>query len=173
MVLSEVITSLVSHPLTEAILGQGGDIPPGGEIPPILHRYQQGGWYPPLLWFDSKEKGVISTPGGEIPPILRRSQHWRWYPPLPVHRNFLTNSSRIFSMCGVFEPFPFPFKTLMLFCLKFRMNLFQIIAEIWLQCEHFVSILPLSLHLPSSFLLVLSQDSTFHQFCSDCQRPTW
>ena len=31
------------HPLTEAILGQGGDIPPGGEIPPIFHRSQHRG----------------------------------------------------------------------------------------------------------------------------------
>ena len=26
------------HPLTEAILEQGGDIPPGGEIPPFFHK---------------------------------------------------------------------------------------------------------------------------------------
>ena len=31
------------HPLTEAILGQGGDIPPGGEIPPFFHKSQHGG----------------------------------------------------------------------------------------------------------------------------------
>ena len=77
------------HPLTEAILGQGGDIPPGGEIPPILHRSQHGGWYPPLLWFDSKEKGVISTPWGWNPPHSLKISTLEVISPPPRLRKFL------------------------------------------------------------------------------------
>lgn len=36
------------HPLTEAILGQGGDIPPGGEIPPFFINLNTGGDIPPF-----------------------------------------------------------------------------------------------------------------------------
>ena len=35
--------------------GKGGDIPPGGEFPPIFKRFQPRGWYPPpLLDFHSE-----------------------------------------------------------------------------------------------------------------------
>ena len=154
--------------------------PPGVKSPPFCIDLNTGGDIPPFSDLTVRRRGWYPPPGGEIPPILQRSQHWRWYPPLPVCGNFLTSKGdtpppplRIFSMCGIFEPFLCPFKTLILVCLKFRINIFKMLAEICLQCGHIVSILSLSLHLQSSFLLVLSQDSTFHQFCKNRQRPTW
>ena len=67
-----MIARYSGHPLTEAILGQGGDIPPGGEIPPFFINLNTGGDIPPFSDLTVGTRGWYPPPGVKSPPFSKK-----------------------------------------------------------------------------------------------------
>ena len=115
---SHVLGHMMIHPLTEAILGQGGDIPPGGEIPPFFINLNTGGDIPPFSDLTVGTRGWYPPPGVKSPPFSKDlNTGGDILPPLSV----LTGGNIKWTFLNP--------------------------CKICLPCGHIVSILSLSLHL--------------------------